>query len=134
MATTDDPAAVGMPVRVTMTHEVLGIVPVAPLEVALRMMVQAGVRHLPVIESGHCLGLLYESDLLWRLWSTGGNTALTVGDVARSPAHCVDVRDDVRTAAQVMEDAATDAVLVVDGGRIVGIVTAVNLVHVLARG
>lgn len=126
------PAKAGPRVRDVMTPEVLGIVPVAPLEIALRMMVQAGVRHLPVIDEDTCQGLLYESDVLWRLWSTGGGTALTAGDVARSPAFCVDIGDEVRVAARLMEEAGTDAVLVVDGGRIVGIVTAVNLVHLLA--
>jgi CBS domain-containing protein len=59
-------------VGLVMVSEVLGIVPAAPLEVALRMMVEAGVRHLPVVDRGRCVGLLHESDVLWRLWSAAG--------------------------------------------------------------
>jgi len=97
------------------------------------MMARAGVRHLPVIDDGHCLGLLHESDVLWRLWSTTAQGRPRSGAVARQPALVVGLGDDVRTAAQRMDDACTDAVLVVDAGRIVGIVTATNLVHLLSH-
>jgi CBS domain-containing protein len=49
MSTVDGRDTRAMPVRHAMSPEVLGIVPEAPLEVALRMMVEARVRHLPVV-------------------------------------------------------------------------------------
>lgn len=115
-----------------MTPAVLGIVPAAPLEVALRMMVEAGVRHLPVVDRGRCLGLLHESDILWRLWSTGGTTPSRAAAVARSSVVSVARTDDLRTIARRMTDAETDAALVVEEGRIVGIVTATDLLRRLA--
>jgi CBS-domain-containing membrane protein len=131
MSSTDFPA------RLVMTPDVLGIVPSAPLEVALRMMVEAGVRHLPVVDRDRCVGLLHESDLLWRLWSTAATTPPKVGAVARTPVVTVTATDDVRTIAQRMVDAATDAAVVVDGDRggrlIVGIVTATDLLRRLAE-
>lgn len=121
--------------RFVMTPEVLGIVPSAPLEVALRMMTEAGVRHLPVVDRGRCVGLLHESDVLWRLWSRA-DAPQAVGTVARTPVVAVAAADDVRTIARRMVDAATDAAVVVDGspraGRIVGIVTATDLVQRIA--
>lgn len=115
-----------------MTPAVLGIAPAAPLEVALRMMVEAGVRHLPVVDRGRCLGLLHESDILWRLWSTGGTTPSRAAAVARSSVVSVARTDDLRTIARRMTDAETDAALVVEEGRIVGIVTATDLLRRLA--
>lgn len=122
-------------VRLVMTSEVIGIVPGAPLEVALRMMVEAGVRHLPVVDGGHCVGLLHESDVLWRLWSTAAKPP-RVGAVARTPVVAVAVSDTVPAIARRLVDAETDAAVVVAGslvdGRIVGIVTVTDLLRRLA--
>jgi CBS domain-containing protein len=116
-----------------MTSKVLGIVPAAPLEVALRMMVEARVRHLPVVDRGHCIGLLHESDVLWRLWtSVPHSEPPRAAVVARKPVVWVDVSDDVRTIARRMVDAETDAAVVAEDDRIVGIVTASDLLRRLA--
>jgi CBS domain-containing protein len=119
-------------VRVVMTSDVLGIVPAAPLEVALRMMVECGVRHLPVFDGDRCVGVLHESDVLWRLWSTAGSLPPLAGGVARRPAPCVDVSDSARKVTQLMSEAATDAVLVLQDGHVIGIVTSTNVVRLLA--
>lgn len=128
MATVDETA------KLVMTPEVLGVVPAAPLDVTLRMMVEAGVRHLPVVDRGRCVGMLHESDVLWRLWSTAGAETPRAQMVARRPVVSVAVGDDVRTIARRLVDAATDAAVVVDDGRITGIVTATDLLHRLAAG
>jgi CBS domain-containing protein len=126
MSTTDSTA------DLVMTPEILGIVPSAPLEVALRMMAEAGIRHLPVVDQARCVGLLHESDVLWRLWSTAGGTTLRSGAVARQPVVNVVASDDVRTIARRMVDAETDAALVTEAGQIVGIVTVTDLLRRLA--
>jgi predicted transcriptional regulator len=119
-------------VGVAMTSEVLGIVPGASLEVALRMMVETGVRHLPVVDRGRCVGLLHESDVLWRLWSTAGAPPLAAA-VARAPVVSVGVSDDLRAVARRLVDAETDAAVVTEDGRIVGIVTVTDLLRRLAE-
>lgn len=130
-----DTSTVGdRPVREIMSAHVLGIVPTAPLDVALRMMVEAGIRHLPVVDRHQCLGMLHESDVLWRLWSVTGTNPPRCGAVMRSPAPHVDTSDTVAVAARRMARADTDAVLVLDDGRVAGIVTATNLVGLLATG
>lgn len=129
-------SATDFPARLVMTSEVLGVVPSAPLEVALRMMVEAGVRHLPVVDHDHCVGLLHESDVLWRLWSTAGAEPPRVSAVARTPVVAVTTSDTMTIIARRMVDAETDAAVVVEGspvdGRIVGIVTATDLLRRLA--
>ena len=119
----DDPL-----VRTLMTHRLLGIVPDAAITVAVALMADNVVRHLPVMDGDRCVALVGETDLVSGLARTG----LTVADVAR-PAPAVRPTDRRSTAAQAMAAAATDAVLVVDGDRLVGMVTATDLVRSLAR-
>ena len=121
-------------VREVMTPDVLGIVPSAPLEVALRMMVEAAVHHLPVVDRGRCLGVVHESDLLWRLWTTAGGRPPTVGAVVRTPPLAGPADEPVRVAARRMVVAGTDAALVLQGGRLVGIVTGTDLLRLVAAG
>ena len=117
-----------------MTPDVLGIVPSAPLEVALRMMVEAAVHHLPVVDRGHCLGVVHESDVLWRLFSTAGRRPPTVGAVVRKPPLTVAADDSVPVVARRMVEAGTDAALVLRDGGLVGIVTGVDLLRLVAIG
>ncbi|GAB1516930.1 CBS domain-containing protein [Actinophytocola sp. KF-1] len=119
-------------VREVMTRDVLGIVPSASLEVALRMMVETGVHHLPVVDRRHCLGVVHESDVLWRLWSTAGSRPPTVGAVVRNPSLAVQFDDSVCVAARRMVEAGTDAALVLQDGRLVGIVTGTDLLRLVA--
>lgn len=119
------------PVAEVMTPDVVGIVPDAPLEVALRLMVTAGVKHLPVITAQRCVGLLHETDVLWRLW-THGEAADEVGVVCRAGAPAVDVGADLATVAAALAEADTDAAVVSDRRRVVGIVTASDVVRYVA--
>ncbi|MDT7709602.1 MAG: hypothetical protein QOG20_5209 [Pseudonocardiales bacterium] len=114
-------------VRTLMTHRLLGIVPEAPVPVALQLMADNAVRHLPVMNSGRCTALVAETDLARGSVPPG----LTVADVCR-PVPAVHPGDRRSTAAQVMMAAGVDAVMVVDGDRLLGMVTATDLVRSLA--
>ena len=118
-------------VRSVMTARVLAIAPNAPLEVALRLMTESGVRHLPVIDGDRCVGLLHEADVLWTLW-THGPVARDVGVCCRTPAPMVTIDDSVTAAAARIDDSGGDAALVTDNGTLVGIITATDLVCYLA--
>ncbi|MDT7616081.1 MAG: hypothetical protein QOF00_3528 [Pseudonocardiales bacterium] len=124
-AADDDPPATAL-----MTHDLIGIVPDAAVDVALRLMVHVGVRHLPVMEGSLCTGLVHETDLA--LASTvPGRVLLTVGDLCR-PAPELHPGDRRGAAASVMHTGGTDAALVVQGDRLVGILTATDLIRSLA--
>lgn len=118
-------------VKSVMSQRLIGISPDASLELALRAMTQSGVRHLPVVVKGRCLGLLHESDLLWRLWAHPGVPA-NAGDCSRRPAPVVDLEDDVAHAAMIIDGGGTDAAIVTERGRVVGIITATDLVRIVA--
>lgn len=127
---TDDP-----PITEVMSTDIVAITPDASLGTALRLMAATGVRHLPVVDGHRCLGLVSEADLVGCLARESSPLAAAahrpvwqltrrVTPVPRS-AH----RSD---AAWRMHADGVDAVLVTDNGRLVGIVTATDLIRSLA--
>lgn len=98
-------------------------------------MTGSGVRHLPVLEGTRCHGLVHEPDLVRSVAERavlGEHRApKVVGDLCR-PAPELRPADRRSDAARQMQAAAIDAVLVVDGDRLVGIVTAGDLIRSLA--
>jgi CBS domain-containing protein len=121
----DDP-----PVTSVMTARVVAITPDAPLRIALQLMTSGNVRHLPVMDGSRCLGVIGETDLV-RAVAVGGYAV--VGPLARPvPTLPVTARRAAAAAAVLTGD--LDVALVVDDGRLVGIVTATDLLRSLAEG
>jgi CBS domain-containing protein len=115
-----------------MTHRLLGITPDTTLGVAARILAEAGVRHLPVLAGDRCIGVLTEAAVLRELTHPDpplGPVAL-VGQVCGTAA-ALNPGDRRGAAAAAMERTGTDAVLVVEHDRLVGIVTATDLVRSL---
>jgi CBS domain-containing protein len=121
------------PVGSVMSAKVLGVTPKTPLEVALRLMTETRVHHLPVIDGQRCIGLLHETDILWSLW-TDGRAIATAASCCRALGPSVSPDDPVSVAAARMSRHNTDAALVTTNGAIVGIITATDIVHYLAKG
>lgn len=127
----DDPRLSGF-----MTGRLMGITPDAPLQVALDLMVTAGVRHLPVLDGQTCVGVVVESDVVL----AGAESALycpeTPITVAALCRHAGMLRADDRRglAAAVMCETGVDAVLIVENDTLIGLVTATDLVRSLAGG
>lgn len=126
----DDP-----PITEVMTTHLVGITADTPVGTALRLMASTGVRHLPVLDGSVCRGIVVEADLV--RFVAGGQdppahrAALLVELVARAadPLPLPARRSD---AARRMHAENTDVVLVTERGRLVGIVTATDLVRSLA--
>lgn len=111
-----------------MTARVVAVTPDAPLRTALRLMTVEGLRHLPVLDGERCLGMVGETDLVHAV-AVGGPPL--VGPLAR-PVPAVAVTTRRSAAARAMVAAGTDAVLVTEQGRLVGILTATDLLVSLA--
>jgi len=125
----DDPFVASL-----MTTPVVAIVPDAPLAVALRLLATRRVRHLPVVDGSRCLGVLLDTDIAHLLAYSPRPTkvpSLYAGDVCRTVPE-VHTRDRRSTAAARMRDANVDVALVMDGDRLVGIVTSTDLVRSIA--
>lgn len=117
-----------------MSRRLIGITPDAAAQVALQLMATAGVRHLPVMDNGACVGMVVEADLV--LAAAEGELQragppLTVAAMCR-PAAMLLAHDRRDLAAALMCETEIDAVLVVEDGSLIGIVTATDLVRSLA--
>ncbi|NMH99167.1 HPP family protein [Pseudonocardia acidicola] len=119
-----------------MTTRLVAIVATAPLSTAMQVMALAGVRHLPVMDGHRCLGFVIESDVVRCLARDPEPRTsflpVLVGHIYRQtdPLPAGMRRSH---AARRMFETGLDAVLVADQGRLLGIVTATDLIRSLAR-
>jgi CBS domain-containing protein len=124
------------PLSAIMSREVVAIDAEARVPTALQVMVTTGVRHLPVVDRGRCLGVLVEADLIRHMAygarPFGAGLTATMRQLFR-PAPELPPTARVSDAARHMSADVSDAVLVTDHGRVLGIVTATDLVRLLAR-
>jgi CBS domain-containing protein len=100
---------------------------------ALRVMHANQIRHLPVLGAGVCVGLVSETELLTGLLSRTRGPLPTSGELCRRPAPIVDDRATLTDAARAMRETASDAVVVLSGRHVVGVLTAVDFIQSLAR-
>jgi CBS domain-containing protein len=130
----DDPV-----ISAVMTTRIVAITPDAPVSTALTLMASAGVRHLPVLSGDRCRGVLHEADVIAHLAATPSSPvdrAATPVDRLTRPVPSLPVSARRSDAARSMDadmDTGMDAVLVTDRHRLVGIVTATDLIRSLAR-
>ena len=123
------------PLSTVMSRDVVAIDAEARLPTALHVMAATGVRHLPVVDRGRVLGVLVETDLIRCLAGEGHRFATAVTVTLRQlyrPAPELPPTARVSDAARHMFADVSDAVLVTDHGRVLGIVTATDLVRLLA--
>lgn len=108
----------------------------ATLADAAEMMETRNVRHLPVLERGDVIGVLSESDLE-RARMPGhplrDETELLVGDVCTQRPYFVDVSDPLDRVLDAIVEKRLGSVLVLKGGELAGVFTAVDACHLLAQ-
>lgn len=99
------------------------------LALALQVMVWGDVRHLPVMRGDAVVGLLSERDVLRRWAEVGKQTGARdkAGAVMSHPPVTVTPDDELGDAVKLVTDRGIGCVLVVEHGRLVGIVTRRDL-------
>ena len=133
-----------MRVRELMTGALITAPSDTPVLDARHLMVQRRIRHLLVTsESGELLGIITDRDIRLNLPSQATSlsvwelnhllTRLTVGKVMTQSVITVGPDREARDAAQLMLDHKIGALPVVDGGRLVGIVTETDLLRAFVR-
>jgi acetoin utilization protein AcuB len=131
-----------MRVRDLMTPGPITVGPATPMLDARQRMADARIRHLVVVEDSRLVGIITDRDIRLNLpspatslsvWEINALLArLTVGEVMSRSVIVVDSARSAAEAARLMVDHKIGALPVVDGGRLIGIVTESDFVRVVA--
>jgi CBS domain-containing protein len=101
----------------------------APVLNAIRLMAEHGVGALLVMKGAALEGIVSERDSARKVILRGRSSSDTpVGDIMTSPVLTVSLDDTVQRCMQVMTDKRVRHLPVVDGGRVVGMVSIGDLV------
>jgi CBS-domain-containing membrane protein len=133
-------------VREIMSRPVITISPGAGLKAAATLLAEHSVSALPVVNTkGELVGIVSEADLMsietrpdprtqaTPLPPTAGSSPRTVAEVMTRKVLTVSTESEVSQAARIMLDAGIKRVPVVQGRRVVGILSRRDLVKVIAR-
>lgn len=130
-------------VRDCMVRNPITITPETPISKALDIVVKKKIRHLPVLQGEKVVGLVTERGLL--AVSPSPATTLSVYELnyvlakltvkealVKNP---VSVSSDcpIEEAAFIMREKKIGSLLVIDDGKLVGIVTQTDMVHAMVR-
>lgn len=125
-----------MLVRDIMRSPAVAIPPATTLADAYRTMQEKGIRHLPVLDGDRLVGVITDRDLRLAtsaLSATPFAPDRRVADVMRMNPLTADPADPVEDAARTMRERKIGCLPVSDGGRVVGIVTGLDLLDALMR-
>lgn len=122
------------PVAVAMTPFPHSVEASDPLSRVESLMEAHGVRHIPVKDAGHVVGIISERDLrALRNPSVGvDRSELLAKDVFTADPYLADLHTPLHEVLNVMADRKLGSALVVKEGRLVGIVSVTDVCRVLA--
>ncbi|GAB2813788.1 CBS domain-containing protein [Lentzea nigeriaca] len=122
-----------MRARDIMTSPAITVTPEVPVRGAAALLVSHGFTALPVVDGDkRLIGIVTEADLL-RNGYVDETRGSTVGDVMTTPAFAMDGGAQAEVLARVMLDDRVRCVPIVDGSKVLGVVTRRDLVRALAR-
>jgi len=119
-----------------MTTPVVSISPDVTLQDAYKTMQEKGIRHLPIVEGERLVGVITDRDLRLATSTLAPVPFPSGGKVEGSMCRAVetaDPMDPVEEAARKMRVKKIGCLPVVDDGRLVGIVTGLDLLDALMR-
>ena len=113
-----------------------------PVSAARKMMEAKGVHHLPVTDGENLAGILTSNDILRVSFGELGNQdsrtldaildhTYTLADLMNTTLTTVSTHQTVRDAAVILADRDFHSLPVVDGDKLVGIVTSSDLINYL---
>jgi len=117
--------------------------PDTPVLEARQLMIQKRIRHLLVAEGGKLLGIVTDRDIRLNLPSPATSLSvwevnyllarMTVESAMTTSVVVISPRHDAKEAASLMLDHKIGALPVVDGGRLVGIITETDLLRAFVK-
>jgi acetoin utilization protein AcuB len=125
-----------MLVRDVMKSPVLSISPDTTLEEAYRRMQEQGIRHLPVQQDGAVVGIVTDRDLRLATSALAASPFRPDGRVAEvmcGEPQTADPLDPIEDAAWTMRESKIGCLPVLEDGRLIGIITGVDLLDALLK-
>lgn len=110
-----------------MSRSVISLTPTTTVAEAFDLFLTRGIHHLLIVDRGRVAGVVTVREV------SGKPHELTMADVMCRDVKTASPRASVKEAAKLMIGNNSGCVPVVDGGRIVGIVTSSDLMRVLTR-
>lgn len=142
-----------MKVSDVMTEKVFTVGPDTPLKTVATRMLEYGVSGMPVVDGDRVLGVISETDILFKERTAPDRKGLvdwlvhyaedpplaklearTAGEAMTTPAVTIASGRSVADAAALMLELSIDRLPVVDGDSLAGIVTRTDLVRAFTRG
>jgi acetoin utilization protein AcuB len=123
-------------VRNWMSSPAIVISPVVPAGSALSFMEKRGIRRLPVVEDGRLLGIVTRSDLLAALGKDKAKRQgeeRSVDEIMTKKPLTVEQEETLERAAELMLKEKISGLPVVDGSRVVGIITESDVFRALCQ-
>jgi cystathionine beta-synthase len=112
----------------------LGILYVYPedsLSTAIDLMKLHGVSQLPVIKDGVQLGSVRENAVMKKLSDKNASSAQKVKDFIEPPLPTVDIEDKIAAPLNLLKN--QNAIAVLEGNRIIDIITTIDVINYLLR-
>jgi acetoin utilization protein AcuB len=132
-----------MLVRDWMTADPETVTAATPVMEAMQRLREGGFRRLPVLRDGRLVGIVTDRDLKEATPSKATTLSvyelnyllskLTIKDVMTAPVMTIGPDDPIEEAALVMETHRVSGLPVVDGGKVVGILTITDLLRAFVR-
>jgi CBS domain-containing protein len=120
-------------VQDVMTEQVYKVSPDTTADIAWNIMRMRRIHHLVVTEDGRIVGLLSARDFDG-IKGHHARERYSVADLMTTQVVTASAATPIRRAAHLMRGHAVSSLVVVDGGRIVGIVTAADLLDLIGGG
>ena len=115
-------------VRDLMVSSVVTIEPGTGIVDAARRMIQEEKGPLPVVEGESPVAMVTDRDIIARVVAEGRDpNSVTVDDIATHELVTIGPDQDVNEARQLMDEHELDRILVVEGDRLVGIISEADI-------
>jgi CBS domain-containing protein len=115
-------------VRDLMVSSVVTIEPATSIVDAARRMIQEEKGPLPVVEGDSPVAMVTDRDIIARVVAEGRDpNSVRVEDIATHELVTIGPDQDVNEARQLMDQHELDRILVVEGDRLVGIISEANI-------
>ncbi len=128
-----------MLVREWMTPDPVTIGPDTPVLEAIKLLKEKGFRRLPIVEGGKLVGIVTDKDLKDAMPSKATTLSvwelnyllskLTVSEVMAKPVITVQADEPLEEAALLMEEYKVGGLPVLEGDRLVGIITITDVLR-----